>query len=333
MTTRTLILVAACSTIAALADVISVGRMRDGHPLVMPCVRQFTSGSGSFVLPETLHVNQPDGLLLTPLAETYRQTVQDGTVMQALDAQAICHFKLVDDGVPESPEGYVLAITEQGVTIQSRDMRGLFYGMHTLCWLLRNREPPRELECCTITDWPDLAVRGFYLQLHSVPPSKVNRLCHVIDVLGSLKYNTLMINFYDNFPYTGLPFTGRKTPPLDRASVEAILEAARRNHMEVIPALQLISHTQWMKTHRDWESLREGDNDFGYCLSNPAVQPVIEQIVRDTIDLVQPRYFHLGLDEIELGGLPTCPQCKAASMEELADKAQRELEKMFKRIV
>ncbi len=311
-----------------MADVTSVGTVRDGRPLVVPQVRQLTPSEGTFALPETLAVEAPKELDLTPLVNVYAQMVPNGKVERATE-EALCRFELTTTDVPESPEGYRLKITEKGLSVAARDVHGLHNGMQTLGWLIRNRLKQNELQNCAIDDWPDLKMRGLYLQLHSITSSQVERICHVIDVLSILKYNTLLISFDSNFPFTGLPFTGREKPPLSRKDVDAILAAARRNHMEVIPCVQLVSHTAWMKSHRDWANLREGNNDHGYCLSNPDVQPVIEQLVRDVLDVFQPRYFHIGLDEYEQGGLPACPKCKSGNLEELILNHLRPILAMF----
>ena len=323
-----ILLFAGCSAVMALTNVVGVGKVRDGYPLVVPQVQSLKSQDGCFVLPLKLTVSAPAALELTSLATIYAQTVPGGTLEKVVK-DAFCRLELVDNDVSASSEGYTLNVTTQNVMIQAREIRGLYYGLQTLVWLLRNRETPNELKCCTINDWPDLEMRGFYLQLHSISSAQVDRICHVIDVLGSLKYNTLLLSFDDNFPFTGLPFTGRKTAPLNREDIAKLMAAARRNYLEVIPSVQLISHTRWMKNHRDWQNLREGNNDNGYCLSNPAVQPVVEQLVRDVIDLLKPRYFHIGLDEIEQGGLPACPKCKAGNLEELMLAHLRPILTMF----
>ena len=297
---------------ALFADAISIGRSRNGFPLIVPQVQRLKAASGSFRLPGKLTVTVPESLDVAPLEKVYERTVPEGAVERA-QSGALCRFELVKSGVPESPEGYTLAVTPAGITVKARDVRGLFYGMQTLGWMLRNRADTETLRCCFITDWPDLKVRGLFYQLRYVKPEQVDRVCHVIDTFGALKYNTLLITFADNFPYTDSPFTGRDTT-LSRADVEKILAAAKRNHMEVVPYLQLISHANWMDTHKDWANLKEGKTN-AFCLSNPDLQPLIEKVVRETADLIKPRYFHIGLDEIEQCRFPQCPKCKVADTE------------------
>ena len=311
---RILLLSALFAAGMLFADAVAIGKTRNGYPLVVPQVQKLVPVSGTFELPAKLTAAAPNALDLAPLAEVYAGTVPGGKV-ERNGNDALCRFELADKGVPKSPEGYILAVTASGIIVRARDVRGLYYGMQTLGMMLRHRDAAEYLKCCRITDWPDLEMRGIFFQLHLSNPDQVDRLCHVIDVLGSLKYNTLLVAFSDNFPYTDSPFTGRKRT-FSRADVEKILAAAKRNHMEVIPYLQLVSHANWIKTHKDAAKLLEpGANAF--CLSNPDLQAVIEKVVCETADFIKPRYFHIGLDELEQGGYPKCPKCKAADREQL----------------
>ena len=309
------LLVMATIAAAFAADVIPVGGTRDGYPLIIPRPKEVKAAAGSFALPAEFAVAAPEDFDLGPLARAYARHIPGGKVLRAgADRPAACRFELAASGVPESPEGYTLTIVPEGITIKARDVRGLFYGMQSLVWILRNRQGDA-LKACTIADWPDLAMRGLFFELPRRSPKGTARLCHVIDILGALKYNTILIEFGDNFPFRDSPFTGRKET-FSRADVEALMAAAKRNHIELIPKLQIASHTQWMTSHRDWAKLTEGPvrNPWSslYCLSNPVVQPIIEALVCETADMLKPRYFHLGLDEITNCGFPRCPKCRAA---------------------
>ena len=298
------------------ADVVAVGRTRDGYPLVVPQVKKLVPAEGTFTFPARLTVAAPAELDLAPFVKVYKQAVKGSEPVRAgKNQKAALRFALTKSGVPDSVEGYTLDITPKGITVNARDVRGLFYGMHTLNWMLRNRDNPASLKCCSVTDWPDLEIRGLYLQLPPVEPRRLDRVCHVIDVLGSLKYNTLLVGFFDNFPFTDSPFTKRKTT-FSRDDIAKIMAAAKRNHIEIIPKLQVLSHAGWMLNHRDWPKFYEGPTGKPhttlYCPLHPETLPLVKKMVRETAEVIKPRYFHLGLDEILLGNYPMCPKCRAA---------------------
>ena len=332
MSKQILFLVAffAAST-ALFADASAVGRSRNGYPLIIPQPHKLAVESGSFTLPARLTVSAPKELDLAPLAKICRETAKEIEILPA-DGRALCRFELNAAGVPDFPEGYTLAVSGDGIVAKARNLRGLYCAMQTLGWILRSRSTPDSIPNCAITDWPDLEMRGIYLQLSPLHPSKVDRICHVIDTLGTLKYNTLLINFADNFPFSGDPFVKREFK-LSRDDVAKIVAAAKRNQMEIIPKLQILSHASWMMNHRDWQKFYEGEpkkiQTVVYCLSAPEIQPAIEQVVRETADLVKPRYFHLGLDEILHCGFPMCPKCKSADLTELIVKHVKPLKQIL----
>ena len=302
------------------ADVVPVGNTRDGYPVIIPQVKSLKPVGGTFVLPARLIVDAPKDFDLAPLAKEYAKAVNNGEVVRAEDGKTAFRFELATDGVPESPEGYKLNISPSGVTVRARDVRGLFYGMQTFNWFLRgDKIDGTGIKCCTITDFPDLEIRGLYYQLAYVDPRRIDRVCHVIDVLGSLKYNALLIGFFDNFPYEDSPFT-KRTRTFSKEDIAKIKAAAKRNHIEIIPKLQVISHAGWIHTHRDWtgencefyEGPYKKPSAALYCPTSKKAQELVMKMVRETAEEFKPRYYHLGLDEILLAGYPMCPKCLAA---------------------
>ena len=328
---RILMLAALFCAGTLFADAVAIGKTRNGYPLVVPQVQKIVPVSGTFALPAKLTVAAPEGLDLAPLAKVYAETVPGGTVERAATGE-VCRFELTDKNVPASPEGYTLAVTASEITVRARDVRGLYYGMQTLNMMLRHRDAAA-LKCCFVTDWPDLEMRGLFLQTHFIKSAQIDRICHVLDTLGSLKYNTIVLSIGRNFPFDeSLPFTDRDDA-LTRADIEKILAAAKRNHMEVIPYIQLVSHASWLCGHRDWKKFAECETKNPhvaiYCLSKSDIQPVVEKVIRDVIAMMKPRYFHVGLDEIEQCGYPQCPKCKKADLEKLLLKHLLPVWKIF----
>ena len=302
------------------ADVVPVDNTRNGYPVIIPQVKSLEPVGGTFALPERLTVAAPAEFDLAPLAKEYAKAVKGGEVVRSEDGKAAFRFELATDCVPGSPEGYTLAISPSGVTVRARDVRGLFYGMQTFNWFLRGRKVGGNgVKCCSITDWPDLEIRGLYYQLAYVDPRRVDRVCHVIDVFGALKYNALLIGFFDNFPYEDSPFTKRKRT-FSKADIAKIKAAAKRSHIEIIPKLQVISHAGWILTHRDWtgESCEFYEGPYKktssalYCPASPKAQELVKKMVRETAEEFKPRFYHIGLDEILLAGYPMCPKCLAS---------------------
>src|SRR2546423_11260753 len=59
--------------------------------------------------------------------------------------------------LPESPEGYILEIKNDGAILQAKDNAGLFYGCETLLQLLEDAHDEQiNIPECTITDYPGI---------------------------------------------------------------------------------------------------------------------------------------------------------------------------------
>ncbi|MDD5727838.1 MAG: family 20 glycosylhydrolase, partial [Victivallales bacterium] len=146
----------------------------------------------------------------------------------------------------------------------------------------------------------------------NIHPGKLKRLLHVIETLGALKYNTILIEFADNFPLHDNPFSLRKFT-FSKRDIEKIMTTAKANGIELIPFLQVASHALWMTRHPEFAEMSEGKPDkpwdSNYCLSNQKAQKLVEKVITETADLIKPRYFFIPLDEILLCPFQVCPEC------------------------
>jgi len=223
---------------------------------------------------------------------------------------------LTESGVPESPEGYTLSISPAGIEIKARTVRGLFYGVQTFGNIVRNNVITT-LPGCRIADWPDLGIRGVFVNLRYLKNQDVKGFCRAIRVLAELKYNTLVLEFAENLPMKDNPFTLRKET-LTEESLAMIRKTAEECHMEIIPHLQVLSHDTWMRMHPDYkekitarvDGTSAGDWASSACPEKPLTRELTVYTINETIRLLQPKRFHLALDELmhcEWNKCNTCP--------------------------
>ena len=155
---------AVCSLLTAAAHNIDNRLYEDGRPVLIPEPKRYEAEKGVLALPAEITVSAPE--CAAGEVETLKRLVKEyfpDRAVRQVKKEAFCRLELVKEGVPESPEGYTLAVGGEGIVIRSRDVRGLFYGVQTVGNLLRNAEKP-ELPCCRVTDWPDFARRGIYYE-------------------------------------------------------------------------------------------------------------------------------------------------------------------------
>ena len=307
--------------------------LKDGFPVLIPAVQQLERTGEGFRLPADLAVAAPAeakyeaGLIGNTVAARFGG--YKAHVVGA-DEKAPCRLVLTDRGVPESAEGYALDISPRGIEVKARSTAGLYYGVQTLCNIIRNNIITT-LPGCRIADWPDLRLRGAFLNIRHLKNSDVKGFLNAIRVFGELKYNTLVLEFADNLPMKDNPFTLRKET-LTLESLKAILEAAKRNHIEVIPHLQVLSHDTWMRMHPDYKekiSARDEkktatrDWNSSACPEKPLTRKLTEYTINETIRLLKPRCFHLAMDEFMLCEWNKCNMCpKGHTTEQLVREAK-----------
>ena len=294
----------------------------DGTPVLIPAVQQYKPGEGKLALPAEFTVSAPAEAAneVEVLGKFVKQYFPYRPYSQ-VEKNAFCRLELTRDNVPPQPEGYTLAIDDDGIAIRARDVRGLYYGVQTLHNLLRNAVKP-ELPRCSITDWPVLRDRGIYFdwRIRGYRGTK-DQLVREIDGLGALKYNILMVEFSDTFPYRDNPFTKRRNS-FTTEDMEAVRDAARRNHIEIIPFLQIISHDNWLQSHpRYWEDIAEGKPwkawSSASCPRRPLPRQLNKMAIREQIEFFKPRRFMIALDEVDQCPWASCKECRKHSGHDL----------------
>ena len=238
---RALILFGVAAALAASAK--EINNFFDGDfPQLIPSVQKLERTENGYRLPADLAIAAPEaaereaklaGSFISGRFGAFK------THLAAEGEKAGMRLVLTEEDVPESPEGYTLTISPAGIEIKARDVRGLFYGVQTFGNIVRNNVVVA-LPGCRITDWPDLDIRGVFVNLRDLKNENVKGFCKAIRVLAELKYNTLVLEFAENLPMKDNPFTLRKEF-LTEESLAAIRETAKECHKEIIPHLQVLS--------------------------------------------------------------------------------------------
>lgn len=217
---------------------------------------------------------------------------------------------------PVSPEGYTLEVGEQGILIRSKGAAGVFYGVQTLKQLFQRKGDDLVALGCTIRDEPALAWRGVYLNLRPgvSGPETVASLKRLVDGFAQLKLNVLFFEIADAMRYERQAFPATAKRAFSKAQVKELVTYAQARHFEVIPAFQMLSHVPWILANPQNVKLLENPAEQGWhtawCPSNPAVDLFIKDILAETLELFQPRYCQIGLDEVNYGPFGECEKCR-----------------------
>jgi hexosaminidase len=145
---------------------------------------------------------------------------------------------------------------------------------------------------------PLVPVRGVHLDLKGVPPA-FPRLLELLSLFGRLRYNAVLIEWEDMFPWTCEPrLRGRAayTP----AQIRRFADVCAELGLETIPLVQSLGHAENALRLPGLEALREVPHrtDVFHPL-HPAAPEFVRRMVADVLALLPDvRRFHLGGDEV-----------------------------------
>lgn len=198
-----------------------------------------------------------------------------------------------------SAEGYMLRVADHRISIRAKTQAGLFYGQQTLNQLLEDaRDQGLAIPACLITDYPAIAVRAVHLDLkHHLDAGFY--YYHIIDVLASIKVNTVIIEFEDKLRY-------RKAPAVaapQSISIEEFAAFSRYAHdryIEISPLVQGLGHASFILKHPQYRGLRDDPkSDWAFDPMNPKTYELQFALYEDAMAATPfGKYLHVGGDEV-----------------------------------
>src|SRR2546428_10888326 len=150
------------------------------------------------------------------------------------------------------PEGYVLRVTRTQITVAGSDRRGTFYGVQTLRQVLgpapaaAGPQPSivASVRAVTIRARPDHAVRAVHLLLDGSSGEFHSAL--IDRILAPYKFNTLIVEAEDVQWESGRSLWSPDPRGATKAQVQKLLEVARQHHIQVIPLIPTLGHSEWV---------------------------------------------------------------------------------------
>ena len=290
-----------------------------GIGLGYPVPRQVVSGDAVLDIPEDFTINAPRELFPV-FADLNEQFSAIGVrPRHAGKAAAFLRLEIDAERTPEHPQGYLLEVGEGYVSIASRTPAGLFNGLQTFRMMLLAAKRTA-LPQCRIADWPSLERRGIAFSIHRVPRQRLGMLKKQLCVLAALKYNRVMIEFGDNFPYASHQFPARRDNFTER-DIADLVGFAQARFIEVVPMLRIVAGCPLVSERSDVERMLEnphGGRYSPYCPLKPAVSALLKAAIGEQCASLRPRSFVFYLDRKELlQNFRRCDECRKHSAVEL----------------
>lgn len=175
-------------------------------------------------------------------------------------------------------EGYVLTVSPNVISISGNTSKGIFYGVQTLCQIIKKESGKTIIPSLKIVDYPKIKIRAIHFS--GIKPDKIKE---EIDKIAQLKYNTAIIESQAYFNLS----RGN-----DRELMEEIFGYARERYIEPIPEVLSFSSAEGIliKDPYTVEGIRIEDKNFIFI--NNVAQPkdaednILINVIRDGEDKI-----------------------------------------------
>jgi hexosaminidase len=267
-----------------------------------------------------------------------------------------------------NPEGYVLSVLKDRITIEGGSPSGVFYGIQTLRQLFP--EVPEDYKgklsaaCIEIRDEPRFKYRGIMLDVgrHFFP---VEFIKEYIDLIALHKMNTFHWHLTEdqgwrieikNYPELTKVGAFRKETLIGHArnkpweydgkqyggfysqeDIKEVVNYALERNVTIIPEIEMPGHSTAALasypnlgcTGGPYEvASRWGVKSDVYCAGKDSVFTFLENVLDEVIELFPGKYIHIGGDECPKGSWEECPDCQARIKAE-GLKDEHELQSYF----
>ena len=246
-------------------------------------------------------------------------------------------------------EEYTLSINNKGIAICGGDYGGVFNGIQSLLQLLphaiysRNASLPMDVSHIEVKDAPQYHYRGFLLDVARTfqPVHEVKR---VLDYMAFCKMNKLHFHLIDNpawrieikkYPQFakqgGFRGGDAKLHPIygefhkkyggyyTQEELRDIVAYAAQRNIEVIPEIDMPGHSKALGAIRpdilcNYKPNTSHTNGIDirnvWCASKESNYDLIEDIIKELVDIFPSEYIHIGGDEVGFSQWKQCPSCQ-----------------------
>ena len=211
-------------------------------------------------------------------------------------------------------EYYTLIINKDGIKITYSDTEGAYRACSTLKQILSQSDGGYVCEL-EIEDYPQLAHRGYMLDVSRGKNPTIEYLKCLADILSDLKYNELQL-YMESFvyEYKNFPEYVKDTQPLKRSEIEELSKYCSERFIKLVPNQNSFGHMEAWTAKKELSHLAiTGKDGKPSATLNPFKDECIElmdKIYDGFFDAFDSERVHIGMDEpFELGLNETKEEC------------------------
>jgi hypothetical protein len=199
---------------------------------------------------------------------------------------------IADSALPS--EGYRLDVDAAGVRISAAGRRGAFHALQTLRQLVT---ADMAIEAVAIVDEPDLALRGFMMDVSRDKIPTMATVCGFIDAMAAVKMNhfELYVEGF-SFAYPSFPSVWKEGTPFTPEEYREIDAYCREREIDFVPNLNGFGHMSAWLARPEYAHLAEKEDGFeAWGFHHPP--STLNPLDPESFDLVRKMYADM---------LPTC---------------------------
>ena len=311
---------ASCLLVVAMAAAAQSGSDATQDLRLVPFPKSVTLEAGRFSFEKSLTFEISDGQGEMPAqllnAELQRAGLREARVSRLKSAvhafrMAARKRSLILPVLPQqtSSESYALEIRADEIVCAAKDPAGLFYGLQTLCQMIRANRQGDTLPCLKVRDWPSLRWRCCQDDLTRGSSSTLNTLKFEASLGSYLKLNLMTYYMEYQFAFKKHPEIGPTNGSLTPQELSALVDYAKPLHLDVLGNQQSFGHFGRILSHPEYTRLRETPD-----VLTPAHEETyrfLDDLYSEVCPLLPFPWFNVCCDETD--GLGTGPSRELAA--------------------
>ncbi len=202
-------------------------------------------------------------------------------------------------------QGYYLKISEDGITIKSRTESGARLAFQTLRQIALQSDE-RGMRMVEISDYPDLEVRGFMLDISRCKVPTMDELSRLLDKLALFKYNRLELYTEHTYAFSGHEIVWADASPMTKSKYARLQKLCDFAGIELVANMNGLGHMERWLRYPQYAHLAESKAPFIDPLGTVRKFPTTLYPDKSALDFMDGLYAqflpNFSSDKINIGG-------------------------------
>eukprot|EP00051_Salpingoeca_urceolata_P002509 m.50870 g.50870 ORF g.50870 m.50870 type:complete len:982 (-) comp12181_c0_seq2:62-3007(-) len=259
-------------------------------------------------------------------------------ICRALDGEVGNLFCVINPNVCPRAEGYRLHTGAESIQLVGGGVAGLRHALYTLLQLVRiyqQEEAGSSSGLCIpalrVHDYPELAARGFMLDVSRDKVPTLDTLYQLVDLLAELKYNQLHLYLEHTYAYKDHRVVWDGCDPYTEQDIVALDAYCHGHGISLVPNQNSFGHFHRFLKHDEYRHLAEcptginfgsrpsgpRDAPFSLCPIDPRSVELVASLYKELVpSFTTSSLLHVGLDEtVDLGRGRSAEACQERGLD------------------